>query len=161
MRLSRLVAVLAATVLAISPAAADVSATGSFGERITVSKSSVKNSQVVTVKGTGFDETVGLYLAYCVLPKKGQPPTPCGGGANMKGIGDASFWISSNAPPYAKGLVIPFKPGGRFTQKVSVSKRIGKFDCTKVKCAITVRSDHLREGDRTRDLFIPITFTKK
>ncbi|NCX37607.1 MAG: hypothetical protein EBX11_03910 [Actinobacteria bacterium] len=67
-----------------------------------------------------------------------------------------AIWISSNPPAYAVGLTQEFLPGGRFTQKVKVSKKIGKFDCTKVKCAITVRADHLRSNDRTSDLFIPI-----
>jgi hypothetical protein len=117
----------------------------------------VKSGTVVTVKGNYFDETVGIYLAFCVIPAKGKAPTPCGGGINKAGLGEASFWISSNPPPYAVGLTEEFLPGGRFTQKVKISKRIGKFDCTKVKCAITVRADHLRSNDRTSDLFIPIT----
>lgn len=157
------ITMLAITALEIAPASAKILANGKFGQSISVTKSALalsSKAQTVTVIGRGFDETIGIYLAYCVLPKSGSAPTPCGGGANKVGIGDASHWISSNAPPYAKGLVIPFKPGGRFSQKVSVSESIGKFDCTKVKCAITVRSDHLREGDRTNDLFIPITFKK-
>jgi small subunit ribosomal protein S3Ae len=44
-----------------------------------------------------------------------------------------------------------------YIRKVKVLKKIGKFDCTKVKCAITVRADHLRSSDRSSDLFIPIT----
>jgi hypothetical protein len=150
--------------LAISPAAAKNSASGLSGQSISITSANLKISnkaQTVTVIGKGFDETIGLYLAFCVLPKSGAAPTPCGGGANKEGIGASSTWISSNAPPYGAGLAIPFKGGGRFNEKLSLTKMIGKFDCTKVKCAITVRSDHLHEGDRTNDLFIPITFTKK
>jgi len=134
--------------------------TGSFGEKLTVSTSAVSKPQEVLVSGKGFDETVGIYLAYCVVPKKGDVPTPCGGGVNKAGIGDASYWISSNPPQYGVGLAKPFQAGGRFTYKVAVTKKIGSVDCQKVRCAITVRSDHLHEGDRTRDLFIPITFKK-
>lgn len=157
------VSLLVITAVEIAPASAKNFVTGTFGQSISITKSTLtlsRSAQMLTVIGKGFDETIGIYLAYCVLPKSGLAPTPCGGGANKAGIGDASYWISSNAPPYAKGLIIPFKAGGRFSQKVSVSRSIGKFDCTKVKCAITVRSDHLREGDRTNDLFIPITFKK-
>lgn len=139
-------------------------ATGPYGQSISISKSTLKIStkpQILTVTGKGFDETIGIYLAYCVIPKPGLPPTPCGGGVNKSGVGDASVWISSNPPPYGKNLAIAFKGGGRFTEKISVTKSIGKFDCTKIKCAITVRSDHLHEGDRTSDLFIPITFQKQ
>lgn len=147
------------TALAISsmPIASAASIKGSQGQVLSVSKTSVKSGTVVTVKGNYFDETVGIYLAFCVIPAKGKAPTPCGGGINKAGLGEASFWISSNPPPYAVGLTEEFLPGGRFTQKVKISKRIGKFDCTKVKCAITVRADHLRSNDRSSDLFIPIT----
>lgn len=134
-----------------------VSVKGSQGQVLSVSKTTVKSGSVVTVKGNYFDETVGIYLAFCVIPAKGQAPTPCGGGINKAGLSEASFWISSNPPPYAVGLTEEFLPGGRFMQKVKISKKIGKFDCTKVKCAITVRADHLRSNDRSSDLFIPIT----
>jgi hypothetical protein len=161
MRIRILIAAFAATFCAISPASADSTITGQFGEKISISANTFKGAQTVVVNGSNFDETVGIYLAYCVLPKKGALPTPCGGGVNKNGIGDASYWISSNPPPYGAGLAIPFTPGGRFSQKLEITKKIGVFDCTKVKCAVTVRSDHLHQGDRTHDLFIPISFSKK
>jgi hypothetical protein len=139
------------------PISAASSTKGAQGQVLSVSKTTVKSGSVVTVKGNYFDETVGIYLAFCVIPAKGKAPTPCGGGVNKAGLSEASFWISSNPPPYAIGLTEEFLPGGRFTQKVKISKKIGKFDCTKVKCAITVRADHLRSNDRSSDLFIPIT----
>jgi hypothetical protein len=148
--------VMALTISSMSFSSA-ASIKGSQGQTLTVSKTTVKSGSVVTVKGNYFDETVGIYLAFCVIPAKGKAPTPCGGGVNKTGLGEASFWISSNPPPYAAGLTEEFLPGGRFTQKVKISKKIGKFDCTKVKCAITVRADHLRSNDRSSDLFIPIT----
>ncbi|NQW74678.1 MAG: hypothetical protein HQ451_03760 [Candidatus Planktophila sp.] len=145
-----------ALVLMTAAPAAAVSITGASGQILSVSSTTAKSGSLLTVTGKRFDETVGIYLAFCVVPKKGEPPTPCGGGVNKAGMGEASFWISSNPPPYAIGLVDEFLPGGGFTQKVRVSKRIGKFDCTKVKCAITVRADHLRSSDRSSDMFIPI-----
>jgi hypothetical protein len=138
---------------------------GQFGESISANAQNItadKSGRArIVVTGRGFDETVGIYLAYCVMPKSGQAPTPCDGGVNKAGIGGASYWISSNAPPYAANLVDPFRAGGRFTKTVQVSERIGKIDCRKNTCALTVRSDHLREGDRSRDLFIPVTFKKR
>jgi hypothetical protein len=158
------ISIFAITALEIAPASAKNSVSGSFGQSISVTKSTLevsKKVQTVTVNGKGFDETIGIYLAYCLVPKPGAAPTPCGGGANKAGIAGSSIWISSNAPPYADGLAIAFKGGGRFSEKLSITKMIGKFDCTKIKCAITVRSDHLHEGDRTNDLFIPIIFKNK
>ena len=155
--MKKMLALVMAIAIASMPSSAAASIKGSQGQVLTVSKSSVRSGSFVTVNGKYFDETVGIYLAFCVIPPKGQAPTPCGGGINKAGLGEASFWISSNPPPYAVGLTEEFLPGGRFTQKVKISRKIGKFDCTKVKCAITVRADHLRSNDRSSDLFIPIT----
>lgn len=150
-----------ATLIAILSAPAtyakSVTVSGSHKEKLTVATSSIKAGNEITVSGAYFDESVGIYLAYCVLPAKGKVPTPCGGGVNKSGIGDASYWISSNPPPYGKGLAIPFRAGGRFTQTLLISRYIGKVDCKKVKCAITVRADHLLANDRSYDLFIPVT----
>jgi hypothetical protein len=159
-KLIKVAVVIIATTALTTPAMAATSVLGADGQKLIASITKVKSGQEITVSGAGFDETVGIYLAYCLMPKKGAAPTPCGGGVNKEGIGDASYWISSNAPSYATGLAIAFTPGGRFTEKVRVTKKIGKNDCSKVRCAITVRSDHLHEGDRTNDLFIPITFKK-
>jgi len=143
-------------VVTVSPAAHAAVVKGPQGQLLTVSATTATSGSMITVTGNRFDETVGIYLAFCVVPKKGEVPTPCGGGVNKTGTGEASFWISSNPPPYAIGLTEEFLPGGRFTHKVKVSKKIGKFDCTKVKCAITIRADHLRGSDRSFDLFVPV-----
>lgn len=148
---------IAISIVLSEPTFAAVTAQSSNGATITVSKKVLANNSKVVVTGKNFDETVGIYLAYCVLPKAGSAPTPCGGGVNKSGIGEASYWISSNPPPYGVGLAIPFTAGGRFSQEVLVTRKIGKIDCKKVRCAITVRSDHLHEGDRSHDIFIPIT----
>jgi hypothetical protein len=155
--MKKLLATLIAVLCCVSiPAASATSIKGAQGQVLTVSATTAKSGAMVTVTGNRFDETVGIYLAFCVIPKKGAAPTPCGGGVNKAGTGEASFWISSNPPPYAVGLTQEFLPGGRFTQKVQVSRKIGKFDCTKVRCAITVRADHLRGNDRSYDMFIPV-----
>jgi hypothetical protein len=154
--MKRAVAIAVLMALLLPQSAHAVTRKGPQGQTISVKSTTVKDGSIVTVTGNHFDETVGIYLAFCVIPAQGKAPTPCGGGVNKAGLGEASFWISSNPPPYAIGLTEEFLPGGRFTHKVKVSKKIGKFDCTKVRCAITVRADHLRSSDRSSDLFIPI-----
>ena len=149
---------LAVTNLSTGSAGAVVNAKNSNGSSISVPTQSLSKNTIVTVTGRGFDETVGIYLAFCVVPKQGSAPTPCGGGINKTGTGDSSLWISSNPPPYGVGLAIEYQPGGRFQQKVGITRKIGKFDCKKVKCAITVRADHIREGDRSHDIYLPIVF---
>lgn len=159
--------VLTALTISITPANASAvspkTIKGPLGQSLQVSTANPKVGSMITVSGSNFDESIGLYLAFCVVPKKGAVPTPCGGGVNKEGIGDSSIWISSNPPPYAEGLTKKFLPNGSFTEQVLISRKIGKFDCTKVSCAITVRADHLRGQDRSSDLFIPIKIkvTKK
>lgn len=153
----RVLLALLTALLAPSAAHASVTSTGINGASITIAQSKFTKEVKIKVSGRNFDETIGIYLAYCVVPKKGAMPSPCGGGVNKSGTGEASYWISSNPPPYGDGLAIPFAPGGRFTEVVAITRKIGKFDCRKVKCAITVRSDHLHEGDRSHDIYIPIS----
>ena len=148
---------IALSLLLPASAQAAVTSTGPNGASISIAQSKFTKEMKIKVSGRNFDETVGIYLAYCVVPKKGAMPSPCGGGVNKSGTGEASYWISSNPPPYGVDLAIPFTPGGRFTEVVAVTRKIGKFDCRKVKCAITVRSDHLHEGDRSHDIYIPIS----
>ncbi|MSW74373.1 MAG: hypothetical protein F2814_03540 [Actinobacteria bacterium] len=136
------------------------SISGPAGQVLAASKTLVTNGARVKVTGENFDETVGIYLGFCVVPKKGSAPTPCGGGINKSGIANASYWISSNPPPYGVGLALPFIAGGRFQATLTILRKIGKFDCAKVKCAITVRADHTRSDDRSFDLFIPMNFSK-
>ena len=139
---------------------AAVSVKGSHGEVLTATAVQLKNSATVTVSGSYFDESVGIYLAYCVQQPAGTLPSPCGGGENKLGKGISSYWISSNPPPYGRGLALPYKPGGRFTLPLKVTTKIGKVDCRKVTCAITVRADHLNSNDRSYDLYIPVKFSK-
>lgn len=158
----KLLSLFVLTALTISMMPANASAAspktikGSLGQSLKVSTANPKPGSMITVNGANFDENVGLYLAFCVVPKKGAVPTPCGGGVNTEGISESSIWISSNPPPYAEGLTKKFLPNGSFTEQVLISRKIGKFDCTKVRCAITVRADHLRGQDRSHDLFLPI-----
>lgn len=149
------------SVLAVSVASASPrSATGRHGEVLTVSKvNGLKpNGAKIIVIGNKFDETVGIYVAFCVLPKKRVLPSPCGGGVDESGATGASKWISSNPPPYGQGLAMPFKPGGRFKVAIKVNAKIGKIDCRKVRCGIVVRADHTRGDDRTHDVFVPVSF---
>ncbi|MSX62706.1 MAG: hypothetical protein F2951_04325 [Actinobacteria bacterium] len=166
MRVEALLIITCVFVLSLSQAQAatkSVTVKGSYGETLSASTSKISSGAAITVKGNYFDETVGIYLAFCVMPVKGQVPTPCGGGVNKSGTGDISYWISSNPPPYGVGLAREFQPGGRFVRTMHIGSTIltsgGKIDCRKVTCAITVRADHTREDDRTHDIYIPITFT--
>jgi hypothetical protein len=158
-----LISAVAATLsLALPNAQAAVtSVQASDGAILSVSKvSAIKSGDLLTITGTHFDETIGIYVAMCKVVAKTELPTPCGGGMDKTGVSKSSIWVSSNAPSYGKGLARPYQAGGRFAVTIKVSPIIGKLDCRKVSCAIYVRADHLRTGDRTRDMYIPLTFKK-
>jgi len=139
---------------------ARTSVTGRKGQRLTVTPTRGLSAfgQTVKVRGRGFDETVGIYVGLCVLPRPGAKPTPCGGGVDQDGSSQASAWISSNPPPYGSNLAKPYKRGGTFTVRIKVSPRIGSFDCRVVRCAVVARADHTRANDRTWDVAVPVTF---
>ena len=127
--------------------------------------SGIKSGDSLLVTGQHYDETIGIYVAFCKVVPKGQQPTPCGGGADKNGGTGASEWISSNPPTYGTGLAKPYLPGGRFSVTVKVSPIIavphGKaIDCRKSACAIYTRADHTRGDDRSYDLAVPLTFKK-
>jgi hypothetical protein len=114
----------------------------------------------VTVSGSGYDETKGIYVAVCVDNGPGQVPTPCLGGADTSGGSGGSAWISSNPPSYGQGLATPYGPGGSFTVTLSVVARdpVTGTDCTQVACAVVTRTDHTRTADRSQDAKVPLTF---
>jgi len=137
------------------------SVVGGHGEILTASATThVKAGQAITVSGKGFDTTVGIYVELCQVVPSGVRPSICGGGVNMSGSSSASFWISSNAPSYGKGLAIPFKKGGSFSVILKVQPKIGSVDCRKAICAIYVRADHLRTQDRSHDIKLPLGFIR-
>ena len=163
----KLLAVTLALLLAAAPAHAATQkraiARGKDGQILTASASRNlnPNGQWVTVTGDHYNETVGIYVTYCIVVPKGELPTPCGAGIDVTGKTHTSIWVSSNPPFFAKPVVTPYGVGGTFKVRVRINKMAGDFDCTKVKCAITTRSDHLNTDNRTNDVFIPITFATK
>lgn len=155
------VAVLAATPALSAQAATNVvTVKGGNGQTLTVTQAKKLSAkgQTVTVTGRHYDETVGIYVALCVLPAKGGIPTPCGGGVDKSGTSGASEWVSSNPPPYGLGLAVPYSVGGSFKVRLKVGPIIGAFDCRKIKCGIITKADHLNEEDRSADVVIPVTF---
>jgi hypothetical protein len=165
----RVLSVVSAAALSLGLAAPAVAAPGgtttettSSGLRLTVSpvRQLPPTGATVRVKGSGFDRTVGIYVALCVLPRAGQQPGPCGGGVNTTGANPASAWVSSTPPPYGKDLAVPYGRGGRFDVTLTVSPFIGDVDCRVTSCAVVTRADHLRSSDRRFDVAVPVRFTR-
>jgi hypothetical protein len=132
--------------------------------RLTVSRTTAlePTGTVVNVRGSGYDTNKGVYVALCVVPPTAAvAPGPCGGGIALKGSNGSSRWISSNPPSYAEGLTIPYGTGGSFDVTLTLSSAISPtIDCRSTPCAIATRNDHLRSGDRSQDVLVPVTFAK-
>ena len=149
------------------PAAAQA-ASGPNGQTVTASVTTGLNpaGAKVTVRGTGFDLSKGIYVAFCVNKGPGQLPSPCLGGVDMKGESGSSVWISSNPPSYGEGLARPFtQSGGKgsFEVQLTVKAKDAFTNCLDRKvaplgCAIGTRADHTRTADRSADVLIPVTF---
>lgn len=148
--------------ISLSVMPSKVSAQVLFGpdnQRIEVSKSKIRSGEVITVSGKKFNPEIGIYLTFCKIPEMGSQPTPCAP-ISMERQTNTGYWISSNAPNYAKGLTIPFRENGSFRVKLKIDRVIGNHRCSSRECGVTVRADHLRTSDRSQDLFIPIRFTR-
>lgn len=117
------------------------------------------DGDTVTVTGSGYDESRGIYVAFCVVPPPGQTPTPCGGGIDLKGESGSSHWISSSPPDYGVGLAEPYGPGGSFSVEIGLSAMLNAdVDCRQVQCAVVTRADHTRLADRSLDVIVPVFF---
>jgi hypothetical protein len=138
-------------------------AKGTRGNKIRVSKVRrlPAGGSFITVKGSGFDPRVGVYVGLCVTPRPGQKPSPCGGGADTDGSSQASAWVSSNPPSYGSNLATKYGRNGSFKVRIFVGSRISSsVDCRTARCSITTRADHTRSTDRTWDLAVPVRFTR-
>jgi hypothetical protein len=147
---------------AISGSSSQATGTGSKGQKLTVSQTKgLENGSTVKVTGSNYDMKLGIYVTFCVMPKKGKKPELCGA-YNMFGGNTQAFWISSNPPFYAAALVTPFNKGGKFSVNLLLTKTTAYkgADCTKVQCAVLTRADHTNGSNRTADVFVPIFFTK-
>ncbi|HVM19665.1 MAG TPA: hypothetical protein VM307_06870 [Egibacteraceae bacterium] len=155
-RMVRCLAVAALVLVSLPLGAGSASAEPTL--QVTPNRNLDPDGHRVTVKGSGYDERKGIYVAWCVVPPKGQKPTPCGGGEDRDGSSGSSAWVSSFPPAYGTGLAEGYDEGGSFTVEINVARYIGDIDCFKVACAVTTRNDHERSEDRSQDHFAPVHF---
>ena len=136
------------------------SAKGIKGQQLSVTQvTGLVDGQEVTVTGSKYEKNVGIYVAYCEIPKRGIKPDHCFGGININGSSKGSIWITSNKPWYVPASVVKkFGTNGSFKVKVTVAKMIDATDCTIVKCGIVTRADHTRSEYRKADVLVPVSF---
>lgn len=129
----------------------------------------LKPGDVVTVSGTGFDASIGIYVGFCAIPASpDQKPGPCLGGIPEGAEqGDAagkealsSAWISSDWAWRAFATQgYSDQESGSFDVELTVPEpAVEGLDCRKVRCAIVTRADHTALGDRVQDMILPIRY---
>ena len=133
---------------------------GPKGQQLKVSQTTnLTDGKRITVTGSKYSNELGIYVTFCVIPKKGSRPEICGP-YDVTGANNQSVWISSNPPIYAAFLVTPFSKNGSFKVTIPVHSKIGDYDCKVLKCAVLTRADHTNSNNRTADVIIPVTFKK-
>lgn len=167
-RTAALAACLVAAGALITPATVGADPTGSRtrtgpdGQTLTVTPADGLDpaGSTLRVKGTGFDTSVGIYLALCVDNGPELAPGPCFGGAAMSGGAGGSYWISSNPPPYAVGLTEPYTEDGSFEFDLHVVSEDENTDCfdPETTCVVATRADHLNSALRNADVKVPVSF---
>ncbi|MGY1577741.1 hypothetical protein [Streptomyces sp. MN13] len=117
--------------------------------------------QVITVSGSGYNPSQGVYVGLCVVEgtQGANKPTPCLGGQDESGSTGASHWVNNTfGGLFANSS--KFGSGGTFSVNIYVKATLedGSVCGQDVDCAIVTRADHFDSGDRKYDVHVPIAF---
>ena len=125
----------------------------------------------ITVRGSGYDSSTGVYVAICKIPDSlGVKPGPClGGVGSMEEVGEAvpgaieygaSNWVNDVWAWRLFGArSFDDAAQGTFTAFIEVPEPAEEgVDCRADPCGLYTRNDHTALADRVQDLYIPIAF---
>ncbi|GGX86134.1 hypothetical protein GCM10010358_45380 [Streptomyces minutiscleroticus] len=128
---------------------------------VTAPDTASAGGQVVTVSGSGFNPSQGIYVGLCVVDgaQGAAKPTPCLGGQDESGSTGASHWVNNTFGGLFANTS-KFGTGGSFSVQVFVKATLedGSVCGEDVDCAVVTRADHLDSGDRKYDVHVPIAF---
>lgn len=124
----------------------------------------------LTVEGSGFDTSIGIYVAVCKVPDSLEgKPGPCLGGIpedandpDAEPEVGASAWITNNwawktfaTDTYTDAVE------GTFSVRIQVPDPAEELiDCTTETCGLFTRADHTAAADRVQDLYLPVAFAQ-
>lgn len=142
-----------------------LSVVGADGE---VDTGNITEGERLTVRGSGYDASIGIYVSFCEVPEAGERPGPCLGGIPDGAMdGDAaaanelqSAWVSNNWA-WRNFATHRFLNEAEGTFEVTVHvppPTTDVLDCTAAQCALFTRADHTAGDDRVQDLYIPIRY---
>ncbi|QZY51378.1 hypothetical protein [Leucobacter tenebrionis] len=128
----------------------------------------LRPGESLTVRGTGFDAGIGIYVAICAIPDRpDEKPGPCLGGipegaeeGHAEQAALSSVWITDDWAWRAfatKGY--DDAQSGSFTAELTVPAAESEgLDCRATRCAIATRADHTAGSDRVQDMLLPVAF---
>jgi hypothetical protein len=135
--------------------------------------SSVTPGDQLVVSGSGFDASIGIYVAVRKVPDSVEvKPGPCLGGvpdieAEQTGAEGQVQWAASNwiNDDWAWRLFgarsFDDRNAGTFTAYLLIPESSDEFvDCVIDSCAIYTRNDHTALENRGQDLYVPVSFSK-
>jgi len=160
-----------------------VQATGDDGRTRTLSAATTDGSALdlsqvsagdqIVVSGSGFDATLGIYVAVCKIPDEVDvKPGPCLGGVpeldeDAAGqVGDVQWapsnWINDDwAWKLFGARGYDDADSGAFSAYLLIPQRADEFvDCTTESCGIFTRNDHTALDNRGQDLYLPLSFSE-
>lgn len=129
---------------------------------------SVEPGEELVVKGSGFDASIGIYVAICAIPETPeQRPSPCLGGipegaeeGRAEQAAASSEWITDDWAwrSFATGRWDDAETGS-FTARITVPEPVSEgLDCRETDCAIATRADHTAGADRVQDMLLPVGY---
>ncbi|WP_216589929.1 hypothetical protein [Streptomyces brasiliscabiei] len=129
---------------------------------VTAPNSAAASGQVITVSGSGFNTSQGIYVGLCVVngAQGANKPTPCLGGQDESGATGASHWINNTfGGLFANSS--KFGTGGTFSVNIFVKATLddGSVCGEDVTCAVVTRADHFDSNDRKYDVHVPVSFS--
>ncbi|MEU5162363.1 hypothetical protein AB0G74_22535 [Streptomyces sp. NPDC020875] len=164
--------------LASSASAATVTRTvvdgATYNLSLTAPNTAAATGQNVTVSGTGYNPSQGVYVGLCAVPAGvnvtdpstwNSKPTPCLGGQDQAGTTGASHWVNKDWYWMAPNNSSPYTVAagrGSFSVQIHVKAQISSsVTCGQggVTCAIVTRADHFDTNDRKYDVYVPVTFS--
>lgn len=126
----------------------------------------LRPGETLTVRGSGFDAGIGIYVAICAIPESPEEkPGPCLGGipegaetgqADASGL--SSAWVT-DAWAWRAFATHGFGDDGSFEVELTFPEPVSEaLDCRVERCAIATRADHTASGDRVQDMLLPVAF---
>lgn len=146
-------------------------ARGESGELVDLSE--LRTGQRLVVSGSGYDPSLGIYVAICRIPDAPDlRPGPCLGGVPDTEVqGDdgeraiewaPANWINDDWAWKlfgARGFDDPEE--GTFTAYLEVGPAADEFvDCRLERCGVFTRNDHTALANRLQDLYLPVSFAE-